>query len=602
MNLSRKQLLFTIITAIYCISLFFAGEIYGKTSGTIKGKTNTNHISFKALTFNGKYETSGTVKAGEIDSTFGINGTFRSAISFGAYYKGDYGKGLAVQADGKFVIAGYDIDTTGYESFVVARFDSNGTPDDTFGKNGWAKVSITGGTGTARANAVVIQSDGKIVLAGYSINDSTENKALAFARFNSNGTVDNTFGTNGTVRFNINGGDGLNDEADAVAVQSDGKILATGFSHGWVSSAHNVTNSGLVVVRLNQDGTLDNTFGINGVVRAMITGDSTVAEGNSIAVQPDGKIVVAGNANGPKDAFGYTNYFAVTRFNTNGTIDNTFGRNGSSLFYFNTVTHSGDCNSLALQKDGKIVLGGGDFNDSLSISVFAVARLNSDGSIDTAFGNDGRETEIITGDNYFNYYSKCIALQSDGKILQGGNADGLMGFALVRYNPDGSIDSSFGDSGWALAPSAGGNGNSSDNQLYGLALAPDGKIIAAGYSADKNINYAFSAARFFSGSASITAVKTSTQLPVNFSLSQNYPNPFNPSTTIDFSLPQSGIISLKVYDITGRLIKTLVNGYEAKGDHKFVFNADSYGLASGVYFYRLQDGSFATAKKLVLLK
>jgi len=574
------------VNSIHAVSLVSSASqkdfkrLTDKTSSQKNGDELPNgHKVFKPLINMG---------AGSLDNTFGTNGTLIASINHGQGGEDDYGNAVAIQSDDKIVIAGYNYDdTNGEVTFVAARLDSNGTIDTTFGIDGWSKVSITGEAKNDFANSIAIQSDGKIVLAGYSI-DSSQQKAFAVARLNSNGVIDSSFGNNGSLGFFIAGGDAYGDEANSVAIQSDGKIVIAGYSGGHFFKSFYQLNRALAVVRLNPDGTFDNTFGIGGEARIQILEDSTGSKGNAVVIQSDGKIVVAGNT------ILHNTYFSVTRINPDGSLDNTFGTNGSNMFYLSggDTTVGMICNSAAIQNDGKIVLGGYYSGGSN----FALARVNPNGSIDDSFGLNGSEiVPKIAQYSYINFTGTSVAIQSDGKILEGGYVGGLNDFTLACFNPDGTIDSTFGSNGWALAHAGADN---IAEYMNGMAIDQDGKIVTAGYYEDANNISSFAAARFLS--KEITAVSAVKQIPKSFSLSQNYPNPFNPTTIINYQIPNSNYITLKVYDILGNVIKTLVDGYKTQGKHSVNFNAGN--LASGVYFYQLLEGNFIATKKLLLLK
>ena len=214
------------------------------------------------------------------------------------------------------------------------------------------------------------------------------------------------------------------DSVNSVAIQADGKIVAAG---GLYNPA---TNNDTLLIRYNQDGTLDTSFGTGGIViySLGINADSLQA----IAIQPDGKIVVAGVAND-----GFSNNMVVLRYNANGTLDTSFGTAGVA-----TITFSGgDEQALALliQADGKIVVAG---SAAMSTEDFAVARLNANGTLDTTFNGSGKVTTAIgTGADQI----KDIVIQEDGKIVAVGfSHNGTdLDIAVVRYNANGSLDTSF---------------------------------------------------------------------------------------------------------------------------------------------------------------
>ncbi len=597
-----KVTILIIIAFLFCINLAYAEAAAKPNSGKDLNGININAFNHK--TWEGipasrsfpKLLTS--YEAGTVDSSFGINGSVRIAMDSTGIFYTTYGNAMAVQQDGKILIAGSNQNSLSNDAFVVVRLNPDGTVDKTFGKNGWAETFISGGTKTDIADAIAIAPDGRIVLAGFSIINSSQADKFAVARFNADGSIDSTFGNFGSISFNIPTGDSLSDYARSVAVQSDGRIILAGSSKEYVYTKYGLnsgTTTSMVVVRLNPDGTFDGTFGIGGETRIHYGNDSLYSDARSVLLLSNGKILVAGNTKQPIDLDNWS-YFNVTKLDSDGTIDTTFGTNGTSVVLMSSDSSKIiNCHAAALQQDGKIVLAGTE--DDLQ---FVLTRINADGSPDTTFGNSAiEEVQVIPQYSFADFIGTCVALQTDGKIVEGGYAYGLNDFAIARLNSNGTMDTTFGSSGWTLAGIEGTN--QSDNEMYAITITQDGKILTAGYSEDSQNNYAFCAARFLSSSAT-TAVARTKYSPVKFRLSQNYPNPFNPSTTINFSIAKSGLVSLKVYNILGELVRTLVNKFENGGEHKIVFDADNYGLASGVYFYRLKENNFIKTDKMVYLK
>jgi uncharacterized delta-60 repeat protein len=241
---------------------------------------------------------------GSLDTSF--NGTGKATADFSQI---DYGRSVAVQGDGKIVVAG-DAERGDHRTFAVARFNANGTPDISFNKTG--KVTTDFGGGKAEARGVAVQSDGKIVVAGLASPDGTEKFALV--RYNLDGTLDTSFGGTGKVLTLV----GISSSnATAMALQGDGKIVVVG---------HAVNNSGrdrdFALVRYNADGSLDTSFNGSGKVTTAANGDDGQCE--AIALQNDGKIVAAGSA-----LTVTTSQFAVVRFGANGTLDPGFNGSGS---------------------------------------------------------------------------------------------------------------------------------------------------------------------------------------------------------------------------------------------------------------------------------
>ncbi|MBK8092252.1 MAG: hypothetical protein IPK32_09820 [Verrucomicrobiaceae bacterium] len=292
------------------------------------------------------------------------------------------------------------------------------------------------GSGDDRGHAVALQSDGKMIVAGYNHNGS--NNDFAVVRYNTDGTLDTTFGATGKVVTDFGGS---NDIANGVAVQSDGKIIAVGTastSSAWL----------FALARFHPDGSLDTSFGVAGTGRILTVIGSpnpgTKAEG--VKIQPDGKILVMGHAQpvGTQD-------FVVLRYNSDGNLDNGFGVGGlvSSTTSTNS-DHQDIALDLALSGDGKILVGG--YSTGSLQGGYMVTVYNSDGSPDTSFGTGGRlfSNEESNGMNQVH----CVAWQGDGKILIGGikGTGASQDFCLKRYNAAGTADTTFGTNGFVVTP------------------------------------------------------------------------------------------------------------------------------------------------------
>jgi uncharacterized delta-60 repeat protein len=314
--------------------------------------------------------------------------------------------------------------------------------------------------------ALVLQSDGKIVAGGETGDEIFGDlHDFALARYNPNGTLDPSFGIGGkvTTDFKDNGFDLLY----ALALQPDGKLIGGGRTTPPGGSQGG--NFDFALARYNSDGSLDPTFGNKGKVTTDFeTQDDAI---RALAIQPDGKIIAVGRAmvSGSTD-------FALVRYNPDGSLDPTFGNNGKVTTAFGTGYERGL--TIVLQPDGKAVVAGSVYVDTPRVISpdFGLVRYNSDGSLDTSFGNGGK---AITDFGGFDQV-RALLMQPDGKIVAAGSA-GVPGsvdlnFGLARYNPDGSLDPTFGDNGKVSTDFG------SLERAYALLLQPDGKIVAAGAS------------------------------------------------------------------------------------------------------------------------
>ncbi|MDZ7953955.1 putative Ig domain-containing protein [Nostoc sp. DedQUE09] len=355
-----------------------------------------------------------------LDASFDSDGKVTTDIGTNTT---DTARSIVIQDDGKILVAGVS-----NNNFAVVRYNSNGSLDSTFGTAG--KVATNLGS-TDIAYSIALQDDGKILLAGVSSSN------FAVVRYNNNGSLDTSFGTAGKVITNL----GSSDIAYSMALQDDGKILLAG-----------VSNSNFAVLRYNSNGSLDTSFGTAGKV---ITNLGSTDIAYSVSVQDDGKILLVGVSN---------NNFAVVRYDSNGSLDTSFGTAGK------VITNLGSTDiaySVSVQDDGKILLVGVSNNN------FAVVRYDSNGSLDTSFGTAGKVITNLGGTDI----AYSVSVQANGKIIVAGSSKN--NFALVRYNSNGSLDTSFGTAG-IITTDIGIN--TTDN-AYALTQH-DGTVIVAGVSAN----------------------------------------------------------------------------------------------------------------------
>jgi len=338
---------------------------------------------------------------GTLDTSFtvgtGANNTVRS---------------VAVQSDGKVLISG---EFTTYNSTArnrIVRLNSNGTLD----------TSFTIGTGASlTVHSVAVQSDGKVLIGGqFTTYNSTARNRIA--RLNSNGTLDTSF----TV------GTGASSTVESVAVQSDGKVLIGGQFTTYNSTARNR------IARLNSNGTLDTSFTVG-------TGANNIVW--SVAVQSDGKVLIGGSFT----AYNSTAINRIARLNSNGTLDTSFTVGTGAN---NNVT------SVAVQSDGKVLIGG-EFTTYNSTAINRIARLNSDGTLDTSFTVGTGASSTV----------RSVAVQSDGKVLIGGDFTTYNSTAInriARLNSNGTLDTSFTV------------GTGANNTVTSVAVQSDGKVLIGG--------------------------------------------------------------------------------------------------------------------------
>lgn len=332
-----------------------------------------------------------------------------------------------------------------------------GSLDPTFGSGGVVVTPrASGGMG---ANAMAVQSDGKIVVAGRGYD------SIAVMRYHGDGRLDETFGVAGKVLTTVghHGGGGNDDNGYSVAIQGDGKIVVGGITY-------RNGNADLALIRHTPSGGLDGTFGVGGIVVASYRDGADYLRG--LAIQPDGKIVVIGSS-----ALGDKLDCALARFNPNGSFDTTFGVAGTVITRFGRGYDR--WKSVVIQADGSIVAAGSSDNEQ--DTDFALARYTNLGKLDTAFGVGGK---VITDFGYSNDdYATSVGVQADGKIVVGGAVQQYGGtsydFALARYQADGTLDPTFSGT-WDWQSPRPSSLDFEDSWCAGIAIQPDGKILAAG--------------------------------------------------------------------------------------------------------------------------
>lgn len=339
---------------------------------------------------------------------------------------------LAVQSDGKLVVAGGP-------GLGVARFNTDGTPDASFGIGGRATAP---GVGTGYA--VALLANGKVLVGG------GENFALA--QFNADGTLDASFGAGGSAIS----GFGKTYQGYDLAKLPDGKIVVVGTNGG----------NNFIVSRFNADGSVDPGFGTNGKTSTDFFG--SLDKAFSLAIQPDGKLLLGGQA---RD--GATNYKgALARYNADGTPDPTFGTNGKVAV---ELGHDDDAVwSIKLQGDGKIVAAGRGGSAATGYD-FALARFEADGTPDATFGTGGVSTLDF---GYGGDQAYALQILPGGKFLLAGRAQSsskALNFALARFNADGGVDTTFGSGGRVSTDFAG-----STDEAEASALLADGSVVLAG--------------------------------------------------------------------------------------------------------------------------
>ena len=379
---------------------------------------------------------------GSLDPDFNSGGMIPGTATIPATDFGNV-RAMALQPDGKIVVAG-----SLSNDFALARYNSDGTLDAAF--NGTGIVTTDFGTYFDWATGVVVQPDGKLVVAGYGYS-GTDND-IAVARYNSDGSLDSSFGKSGRLFTDFGS---TSDHAGDLALQSDGKLVVSGYRDLGGG------NFDYILARYNSDGNLDSSFGNGGLVTTALGSNNDWQ--TFLTLQPDGKIILASAYSSSGSDF------IVARYTANGDLDTTFNPTGSlSAGVVTTDFGSGfeAATAVLVQPDGKIVAAGFSRDSNTSI---ALVRYNADGSLDSGFGTGGKTLYNPGGTGDTPIYT--AVLQPNGSIVVAGNhyTSTVNDAILVRFNPDGTPES--------VADSPFGTAN---DTAYALAVQPDGKLVAAG--------------------------------------------------------------------------------------------------------------------------
>lgn len=411
--------------------------------------------------------------AGDLDSSFSEDG--RQTTLFESP-TGSFGADTAIQADGKIVVVG-----NAAGDFAIARYTPEGELDPTFSEDGRETTNITanreGELSVDTARAVAVQLDGRIVVVGTAFSrtssiSETDRPQTAAVRYNADGSLDTTFGGDGRVNA------GFSRLAD-VLIRPDGKLLLVGDS----KQPDDGGCSDFVVTRLNPDGSIDGgsstDFGTAPVVRGCATEDVAFAA----ALQPNGKLVVAGASTlreGGQVGPG-RDRFAVARYRPNGRPDRSFSDDGRRVNRFTPRRARSEAKGVAVQPNGRIVLVGSlETRDGF---ILALTRYRVDGSLDESFSKDGRQETRSMGPG------TDVALQADGRLLVSGSTGS--DFGLARYQTNGRLDTSFSEDGRVRT-----NFGSGPAQADAVALQSDGRILLAGDYNSPQEGRAFALARY----------------------------------------------------------------------------------------------------------
>ncbi len=484
-------------------------------------------------------------QCGYLDQKFGTDGIVVTSIDTA---NAD-AAAVAVQADGKIVAAG-KCRRYGFDCFTLVRYTSTGLSDPTFGLGGVAVHRV--GIANSNITAIAIQPDGKIVAGGISMLTNAISPKLTLARFKSNGKFDSTFSQDGILipanNWVVSGGKVY------IALLPDNKIIAAA-----------QTGTGVhAIYRYNSDGNPDSTFGSNGSV---ITGLQTIDyELSGFTVQADGKILTTGTC------VSLQPQYAMLRYNATGTIDTAFGSGG--MVYFPIQSPQSRPVAVAERPDGKLSVAVCKYYNHPTVTLYG---FNSDGSVDNAFGTNGKVTASPLNPGVL----FAMLIRPDGNIMVTGSAgiDNFNAIFVLSYKADGTPDALFDRDGLSIITA-----DSKHRAGEAIALSPDGDIIIAGIQSDNN------------GQDILVARYRGCPVSPEFTTLTVYPNPGDgtPALQTDNILTNA---TLEVYNMLGEKI------LEQTGLNGQIHFLDAESLLAGTYYFQLtQDGKILGGGKYIKVK
>ncbi len=503
---------------------------------------------------------------GTLDTSFGNGGTV--IIDNGNL---DLFNDVVVQDDQKIVAIGMTYDASFVASTKVYRFLPDGSLDMTFATNGIFTYSLN-----AEANVfdVLIKEDGKILMVG-STTDYNDYRILLI-QLNENGSLDGTFGVGGVVVQKVSPivAGYFEDFGTSVAMQ-DNKILVAGSLR-----TLDFFNAPMVV-RFNENGELDTTFGDAGVATIPVIENENIFD--AILVQDDGKIVASGHY--AVDLLQFA--MLVVRFMPDGTLDATFGNNGRTIIPLGADAESF---GMKLTAENKIVVAGFTASPQYNYDMLLM-QFDTDGNLDTGFGVDG----IVVSDLGNYDVGSAIHIQEDGKILvAGGTGEGApndVEMAVWRYLADGTADITFGVDGIAKIQIS-----AQVDEALGIALQADGNIVIAGKARNANDNFDFIVARMFND------LELSTPGFIANTSQSIVPNPVTAGGNlhISYEITEATKVQIEVYNLIGALVYVADLGYQQTGLHMLTFTVPAH-MGTGIFYIRTRtEENVSNTSKLIV--
>jgi len=476
---------------------------------------------------------------------------------------------VLLQNNGKILTVGIVNNEIDDDAFIMIN-NPDGSFDDTFDDDG---LLIVDGSFDEEFRSAAIKYSGGTAENIYVVGEQSSggHSHMAVVCYTMDGTMDPAFAGGSPLMISV----GTNDNASDITIMDDGSIIISGYTDDG-------SNSDFLLVSVSEDGTINTGFDDDGIVTTDITPMDILSD---MEIQADGKIVLAGFSDDGNDNF------TISRYNADGSLDQDFGNDGIVVIENSDEERLMD---IAIHSDGKIVAAGS--SDNGSENNFLVLQLNTDGTLDQEFGSEGILLQNI-GLPSLTQGAQAVQIQENGKMLVTGNIDSGSGkpeMVTMRLYPDGSVDETYGIDGFIHT-------TFEDAAVVAITtdICEDDKLIIAGLLMKSMENRAIALFRFNAGDPVIPESSITNEISQGM-LEQNMPNPFRHETVIKFSMDQPAWVSLKVYDISGNEIATLMNDNKTAGSYEVSF--ESSGLNSGVYYYRLIAGNHSETRKMLLLR
>lgn len=480
------------------------------------------------------------------DNTFGTNGKVYEDFISGNNSISQ----IVLQSDGKIVTCGAVVTNNPFSQCLVVRFNTDGTVDSAFGNNG----TVVTDNNPAFATSIALQNDGKILITG-GVELSNNNNEILVTRLNSNGTLDTTFGNSGTTIISL---PTSNEDGLSIKIDPTGKIYIGGFTYNTINTSF--------IVRLDQNGTIDNTFANNG--SAIVNGEVIY----DLEFFSDGKILCIGNN---------VTSLTLSKLNTDGTFDTSFDGDGmvSTIFGPNEYPYA---RKAVVLNNGDFIVVGHAFQNSKNKPI--LARYHSNGSLDTTFGNNGIVIKDFGG--IIEGYGLDAAIDLNNHLIVGYSAgvSNNWDFGLGCYNLDGTEVNSFGTNGTFIF-----NFGIDMEYFSSLAIQSDNKIVMAG-----NYDFAYLARLE-------NAILSTNEFEINNNFTL-YPNPINNETKLEFTLNSQEKLSFEIYNTKGQRLKTISKNktFNLGTNVEKIDNLEF--LPKGIYFLRITNEDKNKCKNITFTK